>query len=86
MAHAEKNVVTVESVVLTLTPDEAQTLKDLLYNGVAGSPHGSRRGIIDGIGEALSFAGVTPRECPDVSGFAEFLTASQIKNTKKSGR
>ncbi len=89
MAHAEKTdveemqPVTVTRIVLTLTAEEARTLKDLLYNAVAGSPSGSRRGIADGISHALSVAGVKPREVDDISGHAEFLTKSQIKNTKK---
>ena len=46
-----------EKFVLTLTSEEATLLRDIAWK-VAGNPEKSRRGIYDGIDEALRRAGV----------------------------
>jgi len=46
-----------DGVTLTLTDEEARTLREIFYK-VGGSPFRSRRGHVDAINSALSEAGV----------------------------
>lgn len=57
MAEASKQTVTVETYVVTLSKDEAESLR-FVCNNVAGCPEKSRRKHTDAINRALRLAGV----------------------------
>lgn len=57
ITRTETVVVVPETVTLTLTMNEAQTIADI-FAKVGGSPDGSRRGYVEAVSDALLDAGV----------------------------
>lgn len=64
MANVEVKCI-IESVMMTLTSEEANTLRDILAN-IGGCPDSSRRKYAEAIAEALDGAGITGTQRRDL--------------------
>lgn len=69
---ATSRIDTVKTVTLTLDLDEAQTLADLLWNGVAGDYMTSRRKHAIAVMDALEEVDVHGKLVRDITGLVRF--------------
>jgi hypothetical protein len=78
--HTEiETVVKVDAVQLTLSHEEARTLRDILVQ-VSGCPEHSRRKHADNIKEALESVGFFFRKLPDMNGNIDFTAYPKVQD------